>query len=77
VAAGAGVSILPDSIQMLDRQGVVYRKLQDIPLTRQIAAVWRRADLKNLTQPIAGDSILLRQFLMVVQEIADKKKIAD
>lgn len=71
VAAGAGVSILPDSIQMLQRQGVVYRKLQDIPIIRQIAVVWRRSDLKDLGQPTPTDSVLLRQFLKVVQAAAE------
>ncbi|MEH2167687.1 MAG: LysR family transcriptional regulator [Nostoc sp.] len=71
VAAGAGVSILPDNVQTLQRQGVVYRELQDTPFTRQIAVVWRRADIKALLEPAPTDSILLRQFLMIVQEIAE------
>jgi DNA-binding transcriptional LysR family regulator len=77
VAAGAGVSILPDNIQMLQRQGVVYRKLQDIPLIRQIAVVWRKADLHALLQPAPANSPLLRQFLIVVQEIADLSSSED
>lgn len=72
VAAGAGVSILPDNVQTIQRQGVVYRELQDAP-TRQIAIVWRRADLNALLQPLPTDSILLRQFLLVVQEIAARR----
>jgi DNA-binding transcriptional LysR family regulator len=72
VAAGAGVSILPDNVQMLQRQGVVYRKLQDMPLVRQIAVVWQRNELKNLLQPASTDSIVLRQFLNVVQETANR-----
>lgn len=72
VAAGAGVSILPDNVQTIQRQGVVYRELQDAP-TRQIAVVWRRADLNALLQPLPTDSILLRQFLLVVQEIAARR----
>jgi len=68
VAAGAGVSILPDNVQTLQRQGVVYRELQDTPFARQIAVVWRRADLKTLFKPAPTDSILLRQFLTVVVE---------
>jgi DNA-binding transcriptional LysR family regulator len=72
VAAGAGVSILPDNVQTLQRQGVVYREFQDSPFTRAIAVVWRRADLKDLLQPAPTDSILLRQFLTVVQEIAER-----
>ncbi|MGB5962895.1 MAG: LysR substrate-binding domain-containing protein [Coleofasciculaceae cyanobacterium] len=72
VAAGAGVSILPDNVQTIQRQGVVYRELQDAP-TRQIAVVWRRADLNDLLQPSSTDSILLHQFLLVVQEIAARR----
>ena len=76
VAAGAGVSILPDNVQTLQRQGVVYRELQDAPLARQIAVVWRRADLKVLLQPSRTDAILLRQFLTVVQAIAKPPAVA-
>ncbi|MCL6754394.1 LysR family transcriptional regulator [Nostoc sp. CCCryo 231-06] len=72
VAAGAGVSILPDNVQTLQRQGVVYRELQDAPFARAIAVVWRRADIKALLEPAPTDSILLRQFLTVVQEIAER-----
>lgn len=72
VAAGAGVSILPDNVQTLQRQGVVYRELQDAPFTRAIAVVWRRADINALLEPAPTDSILLRQFLTVVQEIAER-----
>lgn len=72
VAAGAGVSILPDNVQTLQRQGVVYRELQDTPFARAIAVVWRRADLKDLLQPAPTDSIVLRQFLTVVHEIAQR-----
>lgn len=77
VAAGAGVSILPDNVQTLQREDVVYRKLHDAPLSRQIAVVWRRAALQDLGQPLPTDSILLRQFLLVVQEVAEKHKKPD
>lgn len=70
VAAGAGVSILPDNVQTIQRHGVVYREIQDAPLARQIAVVWRRADLNALSKLSPTDSILLRQFLGVVQEIS-------
>ncbi len=70
VAAGAGISILPDNVQTLKRQGVVYRPLQDTPITRQIAIVWRRAALNTLSHPSPTDSMVLRQFLTVVQESA-------
>lgn len=74
VAAGVGVSILPDNIQTLQRQGVIYRKLQDVPLLRHIAVVWRRTDLQDLSQPVPTDSVLLHQFLKVVQAVAENGK---
>jgi DNA-binding transcriptional LysR family regulator len=72
VAAGAGLSILPDSIQTIQRQGVVYRNLEDTALSRQIAVVWRRSDLPSLETRSPHDSRLLSQFLTVVQDIADR-----
>jgi DNA-binding transcriptional LysR family regulator len=59
VAAGMGVSILPNHVQTLQREGVVYRSLQSTTLNRRIAIVWRQED----------SSIVLRQFLKVVQEV--------
>jgi DNA-binding transcriptional LysR family regulator len=59
VAAGVGVSILPNHVQTLHREGVVYRSLQNAALNRQIAVVWRLED----------SSIVLRQFLKVIQEV--------
>lgn len=59
VAAGIGVSILPNHVQTLHREGVVYRSLQNAPLNRQIAVVWRQED----------SSIVLRQFLKVIWEV--------
>ncbi len=59
VAAGVGVSILPNHVQTLHREGVVYRALQNAALNRQIAVVWRQED----------SSIVLRQFLKVIQEV--------
>ncbi|MDB9340512.1 MULTISPECIES: LysR substrate-binding domain-containing protein [Cyanophyceae] len=59
VAAGVGVSILPNHVQTLHREGVVYRTLQNAPLNRQIAVVWRQED----------SSIVLRQFLKVIQKV--------
>ncbi|TVQ16324.1 MAG: LysR family transcriptional regulator [Leptolyngbya sp. DLM2.Bin15] len=61
VAAGAGVSILPNHVQTLHREGVVYRSLQNATLNRQIAVVWRQEDT----------STVLRQFLKVVQEVVN------
>lgn len=59
VAAGIGVAILPNHVQTLHREGVVYRSLQDIKLTREIAIVRRQED----------SSIVLREFLNVIQDV--------
>lgn len=59
IASGVGVSILPNHVQTLQREGVVYRAIQNATLNRQIAIVWRQED----------SSIVLRQFLKVVQEV--------
>lgn len=59
VAAGVGISILPNHVQTLHRQGVVYRAIQDAALTRRIAVVWRQED----------SSIVLHQFLKVIREV--------
>jgi DNA-binding transcriptional LysR family regulator len=59
VASGVGVSILPNHVQTLQREGVVYRAIQNATLNRRIAIVWRQED----------SSIVLRQFLKVVQEV--------
>lgn len=59
VAAGIGVAILPNHVQTLHREGVIYRSLQDINLTREIAVVRRQED----------SSIVLREFLNVIQDV--------
>ncbi|NJK52048.1 MAG: LysR family transcriptional regulator [Leptolyngbyaceae cyanobacterium SU_3_3] len=59
VAAGVGVSILPNHVQTLQREGVVYRALQNTMLNRRIAIAWRQED----------SSVVLRQFLKVVREV--------
>jgi DNA-binding transcriptional LysR family regulator len=59
VAAGVGVSILPNHVQTLRREGVVYRPIHNAGLTREVSAVWRQDD----------SSIVLRQFLQVIQEL--------
>lgn len=59
VAASVGVSILPNHVQSLQREGVVYRALSDLRLTRQVAAVWRQTE----------HSIVLSKFLQVIEEL--------
>ncbi len=53
VAGGLGISILPASVQNLQRQGVVYCPIREKTMTNQLIAVWRRDD----------SSPILRQFL--------------
>lgn len=62
VVAGVGIAILPSNVQNLQRRGVVYRTIQDAKVTRQISAMWRRDDT----------SVVLREFLKVVQEVAGR-----
>jgi DNA-binding transcriptional LysR family regulator len=59
VASEKGVSILPNHVQILHREGVVYRAIRDATLKRQTAVVWRQED----------SSMVLRKFLNVIQEI--------
>lgn len=59
VVAEIGIAILPSNVQNLQRQGVVYRPIQDVHLNRQISAIWRRDD----------SSTVLPEFLKVVREL--------
>lgn len=59
VASEKGVAILPNHVQILHREGVVYRAIRDAALTRQTAVVWRQKDT----------SLVLLNFLNVIQEI--------
>jgi DNA-binding transcriptional LysR family regulator len=58
VVAEIGIAILPSNVQNLQRQGVVYRTIEDVHLSRQISAIWRRDD----------SSTILPEFLKVVRE---------
>lgn len=60
VAGEMGISLLPLSVQNLQRKGVVYRSIQAQTATKQLSAVWRRND----------SSTLLQRFLDVAQAIA-------
>jgi DNA-binding transcriptional LysR family regulator len=59
VASEKGVAVLPNHVQILHREGVVYRAIRDAALTRQTAVVWRQKDT----------SIVLLNFLNIIQEI--------
>jgi DNA-binding transcriptional LysR family regulator len=41
VASGAGVAIVPTSLRVIRRAGVVYRPLRERPVT-QLVMVWRK-----------------------------------
>ena len=56
VASGAGVAIVPASLRVIRRAGVLYRPLKERPLT-QLDMVWR----KNTALPV------LREFLAQVK----------
>jgi DNA-binding transcriptional LysR family regulator len=60
VVAAVGIAILPSNVQILQRQGVVYRTIEDVNLNRQISAIWRKDDR----------SAALHEFLQVVQELS-------
>lgn len=60
IAGGMGVSIVPASMQTLQRTGIVYRPLQPPVPTTDLAVLWRRND----TSPV------LESFLKIVWEVA-------
>lgn len=58
VAAGLGLAILPASnVATVTRQGVVYRPLQNLPLVRELSAIWHKDN----------GSIVVGEFLKIVQ----------
>jgi DNA-binding transcriptional LysR family regulator len=58
VAAGLGLAILPASnVATVTRQGVVYRPLQNLPLVRELSAIWHKDNA----------SIGVGEFLKIVQ----------
>jgi DNA-binding transcriptional LysR family regulator len=59
VAAEMGISILPSHVQVLQREGVVYRPLLDKILSRKMTIAYRKAD----------SSIVLQKFLEVTQDV--------
>jgi DNA-binding transcriptional LysR family regulator len=44
VAAGAGISLVPESVRALMRDGVAYRSLEDGAPAARLDMAWRRAD---------------------------------
>jgi DNA-binding transcriptional LysR family regulator len=64
IAGGMGVSLLPASLQSLQRAGVVYRPLRAPAPTTDMAVIWRHDD----------PSPTLRSFLEIVWEVAERGK---
>jgi DNA-binding transcriptional LysR family regulator len=60
VAAGVGVSLVPESVRALQRRGVTYRSLADGGATVELAVAWRTGD----------DSPVLAAFLALVRATA-------
>lgn len=58
VAGGMGLAILPSNVCVLERQGVVFRNISDLALTRTLSAVWRSDN----------QSAVLNNFLDIVKE---------
>jgi DNA-binding transcriptional LysR family regulator len=61
VAAGVGVAIVPTSLRVIRRAGVVYRPLRERPMT-QLVMVW----CKDAPMPV------LREFLQEVRRMGDR-----
>jgi DNA-binding transcriptional LysR family regulator len=62
VVAAVGIAILPSNVRVLQRQGVVYRTIEDANVNRQISVIWRKDDR----------SAALQEFLQVVRELSTK-----
>jgi len=60
VAAGVGVSLIPESFQSIHVKGVVYKKLQVEPPLSELVAAWRRDN----TSP------LLNRFIKILPELS-------
>jgi DNA-binding transcriptional LysR family regulator len=65
VSAGMGISLVPASLQKLQRDRVVYRPLQEATPQVEISVMWRQQD----TSPI------LREFLTVIRTYVNEKNM--
>jgi len=57
VSAGMGVAWVPQSLRQLQRPGVVYRQLGDVPLACETSLVWREPALpvvRRFVDHVAG-----------------------
>jgi len=57
-ASGVGVTMVPASLQNLQKTGVVYKRVRGLPAEVELGVVWRRDEA----------SAVLRSFLGVVEE---------
>jgi DNA-binding transcriptional LysR family regulator len=65
VAGELGIGILPDSVQNLQRQGVVYRSISQQMVTgNQLNIVWRKDD----------SSPIVPHFIKITQEVLNNEK---
>lgn len=55
VAAGVGVSLVPESFQAIHVKGVTYRKLQVAPPLSELVAAWRRDNTSLLLERFIAD----------------------
>jgi DNA-binding transcriptional LysR family regulator len=62
VAAGMGITLVPESVMQMSGRGVVFKRLPEPSPTMEIAVAWRRDD----------PSQVLQAFLEVVRETAQK-----
>jgi DNA-binding transcriptional LysR family regulator len=59
VAGGIGVTLVPASLQNLQRAGVVYKHVEGLSSEIELGVVWQRGD----------PSAVLRAFLGVVEDV--------
>jgi DNA-binding transcriptional LysR family regulator len=59
VANETGISLLPSHVQNLQREGVVYRPIQEQTTIAQLTAVWRRDN----------SSTILQRFINIIEEM--------
>ncbi len=64
VAGGIGVTLVPASLQNLQRAGVVYKYVEGLSPEIELGVVWRRGD----------GSAVLRAFLGVVEDVINRGK---
>ena len=64
VAGGIGVTLVPASLQNLQRAGVVYKYVEGLSPEIELGVVWRRSD----------PSAALRVFLGVVGDVTHREE---